>query len=222
MTVFLSWWWSMRVDISQADMNKVRDMLSDIRGGADLALSRSINKGVSTGRTQAVRSIGGYLNLTATRIRRDFEYSYNSTRRNLTAGIIAKGQPVGLINFGANARRGGYSVKVLRSGARTFLKHSFKATFRKTSANGTWETEHLVWRMNFGGTRKPEVTAYGYFASLPRKHFKKAPLDRLEGPRIEDVFAKQDIYDHVLGLTNNRVIESIDVEIETILRRHRG
>jgi len=212
----------MRVDISQADINKVKEMLSEIKGGADLALSRSINKGVSTGKTQATKSIGGYLNLTATRIKKDFTDSYNSTRKNLTAGIVAKGQPVGLINFGATARKGGYSVKVLKSGARKFLKHSFKAKFKKTSVNGTWETEHLVWRLNFGGSRKPEVTAVGYFASLPRKHFKKAPLDRLEGPRIEDIFARQDIFDPILKLTNDRVIESIDVEIETILRRYRG
>lgn len=213
----------MRIEVSAADMAQVRDMLGDLRDNADLVLSRSINKGVSTGKTQSVKSIGQYLNLTATRIKKDFEYSYLSKKTDLRAGVVAKGQPVGLINFGATARKGGYSVKVLRSGSRKFLKHSFKAKFTKTTRAGTdYETEHLVWRINYGPVRKPEVTAFGYFASLPRQHFKKAPLDRLEGPRIEDAFARPNIYDPVFSTTSARVAESLWIETETILRRHRG
>lgn len=199
-------------------------MLEDIKGGAEIALSRSINNGVSTGRTQAVKSIGEYLNLAATRIRQDFGATFNSTRRNLAAGIIATGQPVGLLNFGARQRADGWSVKVLRAGSRTVLKHAFKAKTTKTRADGsTYDTEHLWWRINFGGVRTGTGTKFSrYFATLPRQHFKKAPLQRLEGPRIEDIFAQPGIYDPIMHMANERVISSMDTEIQTILRRHNG
>ena len=203
-----------KIELNKYDLAEVDALLSDIKGGANLALSRALNKGVTHGKTQAAKDIGSYLALTAKRIKSDFDGTFKSKKSDLRAGIVAKGKPVGLVNFGARERIGGYSVKVLRKGKREFLKHSFKAKVKGV--------EHLFWRTKYGGKRTGTKKQYaGYFARLPRAHFKKLPLKRLEGPRIEDVFAKPGMLDTILRLTEQKIGDQLFTEAETILRRHR-
>ncbi len=210
-----------KIQASRTDILKVEAMLKDIKGGANLALARAINQGVSTGKTQAVKSIGQYLNLKAARIKKDFAIK-KAKKTDLTGYVSATGKPVGLLNFGARATKKGYSVKVKRKGSRKLLKHSFKAKTRKARKDGSnYETEHLWWRKGYGGARTGTDTKYaGYFASLPADHYLKRPLHRLSGPRIEDVFAKSGIYDPVQAVAAEKTNQKLMSEAERILSRH--
>ena len=202
-----------KIELNKADLAQVNSMLSDIKGGANLALARALNKGVTHGKTQAAKDIGAYLNLKAKRIKSDFDGTFKAKKTDLRAGIVAKGKPVGLINYGARERVGGYSVKVLKKGKREFLKHSFKAKVKGI--------EHLFWRTKYGGKRTGSKKRYAkYFGTLPKAHFKKLPLEKLDGPRIEDVFAKPGMLDTILKLTEDKIGDQLFTEAETILRRH--
>lgn len=211
---------AVKIDVSETDIANVRFLLKGISGGADLAISRAVNQGVSTGRTQGVKEVGKYLNLKASRIKKDFDVR-KATKANLSGAVWATGQPVGLLNFGARSVKKGYSVKVLRKGKRTLLKHAFRAKTKKLRNNGTaYETEHLWWR-EYDGPRTGTGTKFvAYFAGLPHGHELKEPLQRLSGPRIEDVFAKPGMMDTVQAVASEKMQAKLMSEAARILARH--
>lgn len=211
---------SISIGVSEADIASVQSLLRGISGGADLALSRAINQGVSTGKTQGVKEVGKYLNLKASRIKKNFDVR-KAKKSNLSGAVLATGRPVGLLNFGARSVKKGYSVKVLRKSSRTLLKHAFKAKTKKLRNNGTtYETQHLWWR-EYDGPRTGIGTKFaGYFAGLPKGHELKGPLHRLSGPRIEDVFARDDILGTVQAGASEKMQAKLMSEAERILARH--
>lgn len=212
----------MKIEIDKSDLQSARALLSGIKGGANTAIYRAVNRGVSFAQTQAVKAIGQDLNLKAARIKSDFTMR-KAKKGDLSGAVTATGQPVGLLQFGANKVKKGYSVKVKRKGKRTLLKHAFRAKTTKPKKNGsTYTTEHLWWRKEYGPSRTGSGTKYvRYFASLPAKHPLKEPLHRLSGPRIEDIFAKPKIYDPVVNMASEKVSETLMSEAENILSRYR-
>ncbi len=208
----------MRVEISDGDLAKVRSMLRDVRGGADLAIARALNKGISHGKTQAVKAIGQYLTLKAARIKQDF--TVRKAKKSDTSGaIIATGRPVGLLNFMARPRKDGYSVKVKRRGPREVLKHAFRAsTTNVKNGGGTYTTEHLWWRQYSGSRSQGPPMPPGFYARLPERF--RHPLQRLEGPRIEDIFDKPGIIDPIMKAASDKTSLHLDTEVERILKKH--
>lgn len=212
---------AINIEISESDLADVVSLLSGIKDGAATAIYRSVNKGLSHAQTQAVKAIGKELTLKAGRIKKDFSMR-KANKANLTGAVWATGQPVGLLSFSARPVKKGYSVKVKRSGSRTLLKHAFKAKTRKLRNDGSeYETEHLWWR-SYQGPRSGTGTKYaGYFAGLPAGHPMKGPqLERLSGPRIEDIFGHNDILTDVQAKSSDKITESLGKETYNILRRH--
>lgn len=210
---------SISIELSQEDLKDVVNMLSGIKDGAATAIYRSVNKGLSTAQTQAVKAIGQVLTLKASRIKKDFSMR-KASKADLSGAVWATGSPVGLLNFSANKVKAGYSVKVLKSSSRTTLKHAFKAKTRKLRNDGSaYETEHLWWRSYDGPRSGTGTTNAGYFASLPPGHYLKEPLDRLTGPRIEDIFGRDGILSDVEAKASARVTENLGKETYNLLRR---
>ena len=211
---------AVKISVSNSDIARVRALLSEVSGGAELAISRAVNQGISTGRTQGVKEIGKILNLKASRIKKDFD-SRPASKSNLSGAVWAKGRPVGLLNFGARAVKSGYSVKVYRSGKRSLLKHAFKARTKKVKNDGTtYETEHLWWR-KYDGPRSGTGTLHvGYFSRLPSDHYLKIPLKRLQSLRIEDVLARDEVLGKVQAAASEKMQTKLMVETERILARN--
>lgn len=197
----------MKVELDKSDILKVRSMLNGIKGGADTAIYRSINKGISHGKTQAVKAIGQELNLKAGRIKQDFTVK-KAYRDNLSGSVTATGKPVGLAQFGASARKTGVSVKVKKKGSRKLLKHAF---IRKVKG-----VDHLFWRQ-YDGPRKKVRPGLGY-ARLPRAF--RFPIERLEGPRIEDIYDEPMVYNPVFEAAAKKTADNLMSEAENILRRY--
>jgi hypothetical protein len=211
---------SISIEISQQDLTDVVNMLSGIKDGAATAIYRSVNKGLSHAKTQAVKAIGQELTLKAARIKKDFSMR-KASKSVLSGAVWATGQPVGLLNFSANKVKAGYSVKVKKRSSRTLLKHAFKAKTRKLRNDGSeYETEHLWWRSYDGPRSGTGTENVGYFAGLPAGHPMKGPeLERLTGPRIEDIFGQDDILSDVQDKASAKITENLGKETYNLLRR---
>ncbi|MCP5006930.1 MAG: hypothetical protein GY941_23730 [Planctomycetes bacterium] len=192
--------------ISGADQASISRMLVGIKNGVPRALSTSINKTIKTTQVQAVKRIGTELNLKAGRIKQDF--SQNKATWAMPRGsLVAEGDPVGLINYGANVVKAGISVKVKKTEARVILKGAFK------ESKGT--AKH-IFRRDYHKIKMPVRPGMRYGA-LPEKY--RLPVQRLTGPRIEDIYAKPKIYNEVSALAADKFAENVGKETATLLRR---
>lgn len=198
---------ALNVEVSSADKAALARMLSGIRNGVPRVLAGSINKTLKTTQVQAVKRIGQVLNLKAARIKADFRQE-KATWSRTRGALVAEGEPVGLINYGANEVKAGVSVKVKKTEARSLIKGAYIAS------RGT--KKHVYRRQYHKGPKKAPVPGRKYGA-MPIKY--RLPTERKTGPRIEDIYAKPAIYDAVSALAAVKFAENVATETETVLRR---
>lgn len=199
----------MRINIQfdKSQIENVHAMMGDIKNGAPKVIMRAINKTLTGVQTDAVREIGKDLNLTQTRIRKDFRI--NKAAIDWQAGsVVAKGRPVNLASFiGSREGKRGLSVKVKRSGARTVLKHAFIYS-RKTKGG-----------LDAATAMEREWHDYHTKASprLPWKKFSpkyRLPVEVLTGPRIEDEYAKAPVLAEVQNKAKTRLDGNLSHELD--------
>lgn len=186
--------------VSTADLLKLHLLLSDIKNGVRTVTVRAINSTLAGVRTDATEEVYKVLNLTKTRIRKDLKV-VKAYAADPNGKLTASGTPVGLASFSGTVRRAkGTSVKVNRLGQRTIIKHAFLAEI-KNAKN--------VWRriLEPGGPQGKRVA--------------RVPIDRLTGPRIEDILAKPSVMSTVMEKAGARFVASIDHETEYLLSKHR-
>lgn len=195
------------VHVNTRQMASLQMNLAAISGAGKLVTFRAVNKTLPGVRTDAVQEIYNILNLTKTRIRQDFKI-YKATWNGWPGRVKAVGIPVGLASFGARQTKKGVSVKVLRSGSRTLLKHAFIAT-QKRLDQSTYK--NVYWR-SWNKTRTGPAAGRFY----PKKY--RTPVERLEGPRIEDIFARDSVLDAVEKKADVRLSKNLDYELTRFLK----
>ena len=183
-------------------------MLALVGRSVDPIIYRAINKSIDNTQTKAVDKIYGVLNLTKTRIRKDFS-KMKAYSKKLSGQLLATGLPVGFAAFKpTELKKGkGISIKLKRTGSREYFKHAFIRTYR--GAPHVFEREEwgsAPWRPDF---------PYGILA----KRY-KYPLDRLHTAAIEDYYKDPRIYDPVQRFAADRleywVEEGADWELSKI------
>lgn len=199
----------MSINISSSDMQAIQNMLSDVKNGAKKAVTKALNKTATTTKVQVKKRLGQEINLKASRIDQDLSIK-KASYDNMSASVKAVGEPVGLINFAGKQLKQGVRVKVYKSGTSKVLKHAFIAK--------RGSKDHLFWR-KYNGQRKPIKPNLAY-GKLPKKY--RQPVERLTGPRIEDVLAKDEILNAVNNDAGNLLAENLSKEVDEVLRRHRG
>ena len=197
-----------KIEINKSDLKSLESLLSGIKNGVNRVLSNSINKSIKTTQVQAVKIIGQDLNLSAKRIKEDFKQD-KANFSKLRGGLIAAGDPVGLINFQARQVGKGVSFKVKKAGSRSLLLHAYIGAGKKGSG------KH-VFRRDYKGPRKPAVPGRAYGA-MPKSF--RLPTSRLTGPRIEDIYSKPEVYDQVQKLASDAYVKNIGIETQSLLRR---
>ncbi len=195
-----------KIEVDKTDLFKLEVTLAGIKNGVPRVLSNSINKTIKTTQVQAVKLIGQDLNLPAKRIKKDFKQD-KANFSKLKGGLIAAGEPVGLINFAARQVKAGVSHKVKRVSARSTTRHAFIA------ARGT--KSHVFWRA-YDGPRKPAMPGRNY-AAMPKMY--THPIHIREGPRIEDVYGDRKMYDKVEKIAADTYVKNVGIETGSLLRR---
>lgn len=212
---------SMSYQINQASVDNVRAMLGELADMYKSVMTTSINKTLSTVQTQATARIGNELNLTAARIKQDMTIT-KANYGNISGKLSCTGEPIGLMQYGAKQTTKGVSVKVKRSGARALLKHAFIA-----DANGY---THVWWREGQDQQDPPKIHMQGKIskAAWPRFGIRyhprfsdeyRIPLERLNGPRIEDILDDDDILTPVIIQGNYLFLQNVGKQTDEILRR---
>ena len=201
----------MIIELNKEQMADIEEMFKDFPGGAIKAIVRGINHTLSVGATTAAKEIGMRLNVTQTRIKKDMKVS-KAYFSEPVGRLDAIGNPVSLTTFsGTRQTIKGVSVNVLTTSPRKILKHAFI-----TTANNA---QQAFWRIYKPETRKP-YRAHMAYAAMPRKY--RHPIKNLTGPRIEDIYARPEVYGAVLAKVNTYMMERLDHEANYLLSQYQS
>lgn len=206
----------MRINIQfdHQQVNNVRLMMGEISNGAPKVIMRAINKTLPGVQNDATREIAKDLNLTQTRIRKDFRIN-KATLYGWSEGgsVVATGRPVNLASFiGSRTTTRGLSIKVKKSKARSVLKHAF-IWHRKTKAGADAATAMEREWHDFHTKASPR---------LPWKKFGskyRVPVEILTGPRIEDEYAKPNVLSEVETKARARLDGNLAHELDYALSK---
>ena len=190
------------IKFDTSDIAKVHLLLGEIKNGAPKVMTHAINKTLTGVQTDAVKAIAIDLNLTQERIREDF-YINKASFEFLSGSVVATGKPVNFASFSGTTETksdygGGVSVKIKKSGSRIKFKHAFiweRTTKSGNEAKTAFQREWHEWR-SFRSRFSP-------WKKFGPKYI--LPLETLNGPRIEDEYAK------------DRVISSVQLEAKARL-----
>jgi len=201
---------SNNITLNTAQLAKVQLMLSSIGNEANKVLYRAINKTIGNTQTKAVDEVYKQLSLTKKRIKQDFNQTKANSKK-LSGKLRATGEPVGLINFSATQTKKGVSVKVKRVGSKKLLKHAY-------IAQGKGGKNHVWWR-TYSGPRRPwkwkaTPTRYGALPAIYR-----GPIERLTGPRIEDIYSKPVVLKTVQTHADQRMGVNMEQELNYVLSK---
>jgi len=202
------------IEINELQVENIQALLGDLKDKYKTVVVTAINKTIKTTQTQATARIGNELSLKAARIKQDFTQQ-KANYNKLSGALIAKGEPVGLVQFAAKQTQKGVTVKVLRSSSRELVPHAFIA------ARGT--KDHVFWRStprsSHPAARRFPVgkRSRASWARMPVDM--RRPLSRLTGPRIEDIFAKPQVFDPVSIQAQHVFLQNVDKKINDVIRR---
>lgn len=205
----------MEVQISESMLADVKAVMADIKNGYKNVLVTSINKTLTTTKVQSAARIGNEINLKAARIKENLTVQ-KANYTKISGALVSKGEPIGLINFGARSVLKGVTVQVLRAESRSLLKHAYIATGRGSTK------QHVFWRANRNKMPAAKKFPVGKKSSAPWPKFGdkyRMPAERLTGPRIEDIFAKEKVLDPVMTQANHLFLANVDAKITDNLRR---
>ena len=88
----------MIIEVDKSQVRGVQFMLSELKNAAPILLSTALNKTASNSKAEMGRQAYKELNLKKARINKDLSIE-RATYKKLSAKAIAKGVPVGLIQF---------------------------------------------------------------------------------------------------------------------------
>jgi hypothetical protein len=182
----------LKVQIDEAEYQRVSALLMSVPNGARIALSTAVNKTLSTERSAISRRIAA--TMTAKKSSTDKRVSVRkSTRQNLYGFIRIRGDiGVSLAGFhakqtatGVTARIFGKAVAVagawIGRGLATHTSEGAKAVFQREGAK----------RAMTKGMYGPR-SIFGYYARGPKKgqRILRQPIEVLYGPSVADTFRK--------------------------------
>lgn len=212
----------MKIEINKGQLMQIQLMLSNIKNGAPRAISSAINKTLPNIKTQAAKEIGAILNLSSERIKKDFSIK-KSSWSDLSGEVKATGAPVGLAHFGPVDSRFGVWVKVKKRGKQELLRHAFLASGKKgIGLHVWWRGRHEMPQPKrfWGGVKSAAPwQKFGKKYQFPPGPKENRGIMRLTGPRIEDIYASDVVYQPVHRLAVDRFAENLDKQVSEVLRR---
>jgi len=185
------------IQINQDDINRIKRDFLLMSGEVPLAASRAINRTLTAVGTEASVQVRKTYNLKASRVKKNF-LTRKATKNNLSASWRSRGEPVGLIQFGARQTQRGVSVKVETADPRKVIDHTFIQVGRN-------QIKHVFWREKKGGVM---VGRYD--------------VHRLTGPRIEDALAKPEVQKALQKTADETLAKRLDAEANYILSKARS
>ena len=155
------------VEINQAQMGAVRDLLANIRNGAETAMIRAYTAGINSATSLTAKGISEKVTLTQSVVR---EFIAKTKYKKLGASMVLKSPSIPLIKFKTSSwipgshPLGGLTVQVWRDGAPQRFKHAFFAMMPNGHI-GIFEREQPK-RITSGGKAAINESRGPYLASV--------------------------------------------------------
>lgn len=201
-----------KIEMNPDDLARVRLLLNEVDAAG--CMRRAINKTLDGVRTDATRAVYQDLNLTQTRIRKNFSI-VRATTGDISGAFKSKGRDINLASFqGTRVTTRGLSVKIKRSGTRTILRHGF--LWNRTTKSG--DLASTAFERDYGGTRT-KASPLLPWKKMGEKY--RHDLITLTGPRIEDILAKPAVLGPLEKSGGERLTDNVNRELEYILSKHK-
>ena len=193
---------AIKIEMDRADLLRLKATMAAIGKSSKPVMARAINKTLGVTQTFAVGKVAEDLNLTKTRIKKDFK-QFKANYSAVKGSLSAKGDPVGLMSFSGTKelKSGLVSVKVSRKKSPTKLRHAFIA---KAKGN-----DHVFERVTYG--KKP-YQPWRNYAFLPDRY--RFPLERKTGPRVEDYYAAARAIKPTIIFAGEKIKQNISSQID--------
>ena len=197
--------------IDESQLTSVQDAVSGVKNGYETVMKNAINRTLSTVQTQAVARIANEVNLPSTRIKQNFRI-LNATLARIGGGVYSTGKPVGLYSFGAVDVMSGVKVKVLKISNAKIVKHAFIATTKHAKAGDVknvywrkWNKFRTRWNINIRYAKLPDIYRF--------------PMERKTGPRIEDIYSGDTVFEPVTIQAQTLFVQRVDEEVTELFRK---
>jgi len=187
------------ISINRDDIERIKSDFLLMGAEVPVVVARVINRTLSAINTEAAVQVRRQYNLTTTRVKKNFKIR-KATQASQSGGWSSIGRPVGLRQFGALARVKGYSVKVMVDGPRTLIPGTFIRI--PASARVQMTGEQMYWRAKQG-----DVIVGRY------------PINRLDGPRIEDALSKEEAQKALHDKADTTIQSRLEAEANYILSK---
>ncbi len=191
-----------RIQLDQQDLEKLKSDLRHIRDGAPIVLMRSINRVVTGVRTDFVTEVRSGYNVKAKAARDNIDI-HKASKSDLSGKVISTGKPIKLVNFAPRPsnvqprRKAPITVEVIR-GERKPVQHGFVAVM-SSGHKGVFRREKE------GGVRVDRL-----------------PIEELEGPRLEDYYARPEVIARIQTKADKRLMTEIDRQSDYLFRQRMG
>lgn len=192
----------MQIKVNRTDIDRLKSDLRHIENGMPMVLVRSINRVLTGVRTDFVSSVRRVYAVKA-KAARDNTRIYRASQAKMGGEVVSTGKPIPLVNFQPRPsnvqprRKAPITVEVIR-GERKPVEHAFVAVM-KSGHKGVFR------RAKEGGVR-----------------VNRLPIHELDGPRLEDYYARPDVQRELQEGADRRLTVEIDRQADYLFRQRMG
>jgi len=199
------------IEVNKSQLDRVLALTQDVKKGYPKVMSRSINKALSTAKTQAALRIGNEINLKAARIKEDLE-TKKATFSDVSGRLRAASRPPTLISYGAKETKGGgVSVKIFRSGSPRKIRRAFIAMGKGATQvfRRKWAVENKASRNSYSGMSRKVRRYTGKYRN---------PVYVEYGPRPSVIMGKDKVLEPITIQATFVLEQNIDKELDKVLQ----
>lgn len=211
------------VQLDQAKLQEITELLAYIGESSNKALCRAINKSLSGAKTDSAKEIYTVLNLTQKRIKENMQVK-RATYSNLNAKLWSTGESIPLIDYGATGvKSGGITVKIKKNQGKKAIRGAFVARMKSGHLGVFWRTEgpgsHRPSAEIGAGVPIGQIGAETYY-TFPRlwPEERRLPILELKGTKVEDVFG--DALTEIQAKVSDRFNKNLDHEVTYLIRKN--
>ena len=187
-----------RIEINQAQLQEVRNLLANVRNGAETAMSRSYNAGVDSAVTITASRINEKITLNKNTIK-SFITKIKARTYKLGAAMIIKSNKIPLIQFQTSSwvpgarPPGGLTVQIWKDRSAQRFKHAFFA-----------------------------IMPNGHIGIFERRFIKmrNLPIDEMKGPYLATIYENTPgISDEVEQISAEKMLKEFERQTDLLLGR---
>jgi len=203
---------ALNIKIDESQLRGIKFVLSGIRNGYPDAVRWSLNRTVTATKTAMSTEARKVLNLRKATVDKRIEVK-KATKKDINAYVKRSGDPVSLTSFvGTKQLTRGVSAKIKKTSKRSIIQHAFISTANKSQQ--AFRRAKPPYRVP---VKQLPKNYKSYFAGLDKGDPRKKPIERLTGPRVEDIISKPSIIAAIQSRADEAWTKNIESQTKFLL-----